>query len=206
MTKSKSSKRWLNEHFRDNFVQRSKKQEYRSRSVYKLMEINEKDKILKQGISVLELGAAPGGWTQYVSQQLNGTGVIVASDILAMDGLPDVTFVQGDFREESVLAEILTALPTKAVDLVLSDMAPNLSGVAGTDQARSMYLADLALDTVLRVLKENGAFVSKLFQGEGFDNYIKNLRSHFKKVIIRKPKASRSRSREVYAVALGRII
>ena len=206
MARSKSSERWLKEHFKDDFVQRSKQDNYRSRAVYKLIELNEKDQLIKSGMRVLELGAAPGGWTQYIVEQLDGNGVIVASDILPMDSFADVEFVQGDFREDSVLDDLVQALGNVGADLVLSDMAPNLSGVSGTDQSRSMYLAELALDIALQVLAENGSFATKLFQGDGFDDYIKSLRGSFKKVMIRKPKASRARSREVYAVALGRII
>lgn len=206
MSRSKSSNRWLREHFSDGFVQRSKQDHYRSRAVYKLMELNEKDHLLRPGMKVLELGAAPGGWTQYIAEQLDGNGVIVASDILPMDSFSDIRFVLGDFREENVFDSLLKELGNGGADLVLSDMAPNLSGVAGTDQSRSMYLAELAHDIAIRVLSDNGCFTTKLFQGEGFDEFISNLRSDFRKVVIRKPKASRARSREVYAVALGRII
>lgn len=203
MARSKSSSRWLQEHFSDDFVQRSKSEHYRSRAVYKLIELDEKDQLLKPGMRILELGAAPGGWTQYIAEKLDGRGTIVASDILPMDTFADIHFVQGDFREDDVLAEILSALGDQKADLVLSDMAPNLSGVAGTDQARSMYLAELALDTALQVLGNDGVFAAKLFQGEGFDDYMKQVREQFRKVVIRKPKASRPRSREVYAVASG---
>lgn len=206
MARSKSSERWLKEHFKDDYVQRSKQDNYRSRAVYKLIELNDKDHLIVPGMRVLELGAAPGSWTQYIVEQLDGNGVIVASDILPMDSFADVKFIQGDFREDAVLDELVQALGNVGADLVLSDMAPNLSGVSGTDQSRSMYLAELALDIALKVLAENGSFATKLFQGDGFDAYIKTLRGSFKKVVIRKPKASRARSREVYAVALGRII
>jgi 23S rRNA (uridine2552-2'-O)-methyltransferase len=206
MARSKSSERWLKEHFNDDFVQRAKQDNYRSRAVYKLIELDEKDHLLSPGLRVLELGAAPGGWTQYIVEKLNDQGVIVASDILPMDSFSHVRFVQGDFREESVLKEIMNELGNEGADLVLSDMAPNLSGVSGADQARSMYLAELALETAVQMLRKNGNFATKLFQGEGFDEYVKALRGHFKKVVLRKPKASRARSREVYAVALGRII
>lgn len=206
MARSKSSERWLKEHFKDDYVQRSKQDNYRSRAVYKLIELNDKDHLIVPGMRVLELGAAPGSWTQYIVEQLDGNGVIVASDILPMDSFADVKFIQGDFREDAVLDELVQALGNVGANLVLSDMAPNLSGVSGTDQSRSMYLAELALDIALKVLAENGSFATKLFQGDGFDAYIKTLRGSFKKVVIRKPKASRARSREVYAVALGRII
>ncbi len=206
MARSKSSANWLKEHFNDDFVKRSKKEHYRSRAVYKLIELNEKDKLLKPGMRVLELGAAPGGWTQYVAEQLNGSGVIVASDSLPMDSFANVKFIQGDFREENTLNRLMQELGEAGADLVLSDMAPNLSGVAAIDQSRSLYLAELALDIALKVLSKNGNFTTKLFHGEGFDSYVKELRTCFKRVIMRKPKASRIRSREVYAVALGRII
>lgn len=206
MARSKSSNRWLQEHFSDDYVQRSKQEHYRSRAVYKLIELNEKDQLIRPGMRVLELGAAPGGWTQYIVEQLDGKGVVVASDILPMDSFADVRFVEGDFREDSVFDKLLEALDGRGADLVLSDMAPNLSGVSGTDQSRSMYLAELAMDMAVNVLGENGSFVTKLFQGEGFDGFISSLRSQFSKVVIRKPKASRARSREVYAVATGRII
>ena len=206
MARSKSSGRWLREHFSDDYVQRSKQDHYRSRAVYKLIELNEKDKLIRPGMRILELGAAPGGWTQYIDEQIQGDGVIVASDILPMDSFAGVRFVEGDFREEDTLNRLIEALGPKGADLVLSDMAPNLSGVSGTDQSRSLYLAELALDIALQTLGEQGDFVTKLFQGEGFDNYIRDLRSNFQKVLIRKPKASRPRSREVYAVALKRII
>ena len=203
MARSKSSSRWLQEHFSDDFVQRSKSEHYRSRAVYKLIELDEKDALIRPGMRILELGAAPGGWTQYLAEKLDGRGTIVASDILPMDTFADIRFVQGDFREEAVLQQILDALGDEKADLVLSDMAPNLSGVAGTDQARSMYLAELALDTALQVLNDDGVFTAKLFQGEGFDDFMKQVRERFRKVVIRKPKASRPRSREVYAVASG---
>jgi 23S rRNA (uridine2552-2'-O)-methyltransferase len=206
MARSKSSNRWLNEHVNDDFVKRAQADAYRSRAVYKLMELNEKDGLLRPGMRVLELGASPGGWTQYVAERLQSSGVIVASDILPMDSIADVHFVQGDFREVEVADEIVAALGDAGADLVLSDMAPNLSGVSATDQARALYLAELARDMAADVLSESGNFLTKVFQGAGFDAFITSLRSDYKKVILRKPKASRPRSREVYAVALGRII
>ncbi len=206
MARRKSSSRWLKEHFDDDFVRRSKKEHYRSRAVYKLIELNEKEKLLQKGQVVLELGAAPGGWTQYIAEILDGTGVIIASDILTMDSFSGVRFIHGDFREQYVLDDLMNELGNSGADLVLSDMAPNLSGIPSVDQSRSIYLAELALDIAATVLMEKGCFVTKLFQGDGFDGYLKELRRQFKKVVIRKPKASRARSREVYAVALGRII
>ncbi len=201
MARSKSSNRWLAEHFDDEFVQRAQRDNYRSRAVYKLIELDERDRLLKKNMTVIELGAAPGGWTQYVVEKLNGTGNIIATDILAMDSFADVQFIQGDFTEDAVLASLLAAAGDLRADLVISDMAPNLSGVAVTDQARAMYLAELALDLAQQLLKPGGSFVTKLFQGEGFDDYVRTLRAHFRKVAVRKPSASRGRSKEVYAVA-----
>lgn len=205
MARSKSSNRWLQEHFDDDFVRRAKQDNYRSRAVYKLIELDERDNLLstgsKVGTTVVELGSAPGSWSQYIAQKLDGSGHIIATDILNMDGFADVQFVQGDFTEQAVLDQITSLLDSRPVDLVLSDMAPNLSGVAVSDQARAMYLAELALDAARQMLKPGGIFATKLFQGEGFDPYILELRQSFKNVNIRKPAASRSRSREVYAVA-----
>ncbi len=201
MARSKSSNRWLQEHFDDEFVQRAKRDNYRSRAVYKLIELDERDKLLSKNMTVIELGAAPGGWTQYVVEKLNGTGQVIATDILPMDSFADVQFIQGDFTEDDVLQSLISAVGDLRADLVLSDMAPNLSGVAVTDQARAMYLAELALDLAQQLLRPGGSFVTKLFQGEGFDDYVRTLRSHFQKVSVRKPSASRGRSKEVYAVA-----
>ena len=201
VARSKSSNRWLQEHFDDDFVRRARQDNYRSRAVYKLIELDDRDKLLNPGNSVVELGAAPGGWTQYIAEKLNGSGQIIATDILEMDGFADVDFVQGDFTEQAVLDQILGLLDGRAVDLVLSDMAPNLSGVSVSDQAKAMYLAELALDAARQMLQPGGNFATKLFQGEGFDPFVAELRRNFKSVSIRKPAASRSRSREVYAVA-----
>jgi len=201
VARSKSSSRWLQEHFDDDFVRRAKQQNYRSRAVYKLIELDEREKLLKANTSVVELGAAPGGWTQYIAQRIGSDGRIIASDILSMDSFANVDFVCGDFTEQSVMDQITNLLSGSSVDLVLSDMAPNLSGVAVSDQARAMYLAELALDAAKQLLVPNGIFLTKLFQGEGFDAFIRELRQNFEKVHIRKPAASRDRSREVYAVA-----
>lgn len=201
MARSKSSNRWLQEHFDDEFVQRAKRDNYRSRAVYKLIELDERDRLLSKNMTVIELGAAPGGWTQYVVEKLNGTGHVIATDILPMDSFADVHFIQGDFTEDEVLKALLEAAGDLRADLVLSDMAPNLSGVAVTDLARAMYLAELALDLSQQLLKPGGSFVTKLFQGEGFDDYIRSLRACFRQVSVRKPSASRGRSKEVYAVA-----
>lgn len=198
---SKSSQRWLDEHASDEYVKRAAADGYRSRAVYKLIELNEKDRLIMPGSVILELGAAPGGWTQYLSRQAGDQGTIVASDILPMDGLPGVNFVLGDFTEQSTADDITIAMKNSRADLVLSDMAPNLSGVGVSDQSRAMALVELALEAAQQFLDTNGAFVAKVFQGEGFDEYIRQVRNSFKNVKIRKPSASRARSREVYVVA-----
>jgi len=203
MAKSKSSKGWLKEHFDDQYVRMSQEDGVRCRAVYKLQEIDEKDKLLKAGINVVDLGAAPGGWSEYAAKKIGDRGTLIATDILAMDHLPGVTFVQGDFREESVLNAILAQMENNAVDLVISDMAPNISGVDSIDQPASMYLVELALDFAQQTLAKEGQFLVKIFQGAGFDEYLKSVKQSFKQVKIRKPKASRARSREVYILALG---
>jgi len=198
MAKSKSSQRWLKEHFDDHWVARAQAEGYRSRASFKLLEIHEKDKLFRPGMTVLDLGAAPGGWSQVAGRLVGSQGTVVASDILAMDAIPDVTFVQGDFREQAVYEQILAHLNGRKVDLVLSDMAPNMSGNKAVDLPRSMYLAELALDMALNVLEPRGAFLVKVFHGEGFDQYRKALQGHFQRVVSRKPAASRPRSTEVY--------
>lgn len=198
---SKSSNRWLDEHAADVFVKKAAADGYRSRAVYKLIELDEKDKLIKPGSVILELGAAPGGWTQYLSRKAGDHSTIVASDILAMDALPGVSFVLGDFTEQSTADDIDGVMKNRKADLVLSDMAPNLSGVAVSDQARAMGLVELALESACIYLQSQGIFVAKVFQGEGFDAYLKEVRKCFKNVKIRKPAASRARSREVYVVA-----
>ncbi len=203
MARSKSSSRWLQEHVSDPYVKRAQKEGYRARSSYKLLELDERDRLLRPGLRVVDLGAAPGGWSQVAARRVGDKGHVLATDILPMDALAGVDFIQGDFREESVLAEILERLGGEPVDLVLSDMSPNISGVSSADQAASIYLLELALDMVRRVLKPGGTFVAKLFQGAGSDEYLKEVRAAFEKVAIRKPAASRSRSREVYVVAKG---
>lgn len=203
MPRSKSSSRWLREHFDDVYVKKAQAEGLRSRAAFKLEELIERDRLLKPGMSVVDLGAAPGGWSQLVSQRLGGNGKIIALDILPMQGLGGVDFLQGDFREETVLHELEARLEGRPVDLVLSDMAPNMSGVALADQIRAMDLAELALDFSRHWLKPGGALLIKLFQGAGFDNYLRSLRADFARVTMRKPKASRARSREVYALALG---
>lgn len=179
----------------------SKQDGYRSRASYKLAEIQQRDRVFKHGMLVVDLGAAPGGWCQVAAEQIGGKGRIVASDILPMDALGDVEFVQGDFTEESVFEDILARLGSDQADLVMSDMAPNMSGIRDVDQPRAMYLAELALDFAVNVLRPGGDFLVKVFQGEGFDAYLKQLRSCFAKVQSRKPDASRGRSREVYLLA-----
>lgn len=198
MARSKSSQRWLKEHFDDHWVARAQAEGYRSRASFKLLEIHEKDQLLRPGMTVLDLGAAPGGWSQVAARLVGSRGTVVASDILAMDGIPDVTFIQGDFREEAVYEQIVASLDGRKVDLVMSDMAPNMSGNRAVDLPRIMYLAELALDMAVNTLSPEGMFLVKVFQGEGFDQYRKDLQSRFQKVITRKPAASRPRSPEVY--------
>ena len=204
MARSKSSTRWLQEHFNDPYVKRAQAEGWRSRAVFKLEELIERDHLLKPGMVVVDLGAAPGGWSQMLTERLRGTGRIVALDILPMQGIGGVDFIHGDFREDAVLQQLETQLSGAKVDLVLSDMAPNMSGVDVVDQARLMHLAELALDFSRQWLKPGGAFLIKLFQGVGFDDYVRTLRADFERVSIRKPKASRARSAEVYALATGR--
>jgi len=204
MGKSKSSHQWLKAHFDDEFVKRAQRDGYRSRAVYKLEEIQQKDRILRAGSVVVDLGAAPGGWSQYAVRQLGSKGRIIALDILPMDALPGVEFIEGDFRESEVLDSLVEKLNGVSIDLVMSDMAPNISGMEAVDQPRSMYLMELAAEFAANALREGGDLLFKGFHGEGFDALIKSLRSQYSKVLIRKPKASRPRSREVYVLAKGR--
>jgi 23S rRNA (uridine2552-2'-O)-methyltransferase len=203
VARSKTSLKWLQEHFNDPFVKMAQKDGYRSRASYKLLEIQERDRLIRPGMSVIDLGAAPGGWSQVTSRLIGGQGTLIASDILEMDSVPDVTFIQGDFTEDAVLAQILEAVGNKEVDLVISDMAPNMSGLASVDMPRSMFLCELALDLATRVLKPGGDFLIKIFQGEGFDEYHKSVRKQFEKVSMRKPTSSRDRSREQYLLGRG---
>jgi len=203
MARSKSSKRWLAEHFDDEYVRRAQQEGYRSRAIYKLIEIQQKDHIFKPGMTVIDLGAAPGGWSEYVVSKLGSKGRIIALDILPMDPIAGVEFIQGDFREAEVLEQLMMTMAGAGADLVISDMAPNISGMEVVDIPRSYYLAELALDLARQVLKPGGGLLVKLFQGEGFDAYQKELRRSFIRVVVRKPKASRARSREVYALATG---
>ncbi|NLG59674.1 MAG: 23S rRNA (uridine(2552)-2'-O)-methyltransferase RlmE [Gammaproteobacteria bacterium] len=209
MARSKSSQRWLKEHFSDPFVKRAQAEGMRSRAVYKLEELVARDRLLKPGMTVVDLGAAPGGWSQWLRQELDRLdperpGRVIALDILEMPPLAGVEFLQGDFREDAVLSALETALDGKPVDLVLSDMAPNKSGMGAVDQPRSMYLAELAMDFADQHLRPGGAFLIKLFHGVGFDEYVRELRRRYDRVVIRKPSASRQRSREVYALAQGK--
>lgn len=203
MSRTKSSQRWMKEHFDDPYVKRSQKEGYRSRAVYKLEELDKKYKLIKPGCTIVDLGAAPGGWSQYAAYKVGSKGKIFALDILAMDPLPDVSFIQGDFREESVLNQLMEAIGEQKATLVLSDMAPNMSGMDAIDQPKAMYLAELALELARDVLSQGGSYVVKVFQGEGFDDYIRQCRESFSKVMIRKPDASRDRSREVYVIGQG---
>jgi len=203
VAKASSSERWLKEHFDDHWVKKSKELGYRSRASFKLIELDEKDKLFKPGMTVVDLGAAPGGWSQIAAERVGDHGRVVASDILPMDSMAGVEFVQGDFTEEEVLHKILNALGDEPADLVISDMAPNMSGMSAVDQPAAMYLVELALDMAREVLKPGGNFVAKVFQGEGFDQYLKDMRTSFNKVVTRKPDSSRARSREVYLLGKG---
>jgi 23S rRNA (uridine2552-2'-O)-methyltransferase len=204
MTRSKSSQRWLREHFADPFVKKAQAEGMRSRAAYKLEELLERDRLLKPGMTVVDLGAAPGGWSQFVRKAMGDNGRVVALDILEMPGLAGVEFLHGDFREDDVLSTLETLLNGVPVDLVLSDMAPNMSGVDAVDQPRAMHLAELAMEFADRHLRPGGAFLIKLFQGAGFDGYVRALRQRYGRVVIRKPAASRRRSSEVYALAQDR--
>jgi 23S rRNA (uridine2552-2'-O)-methyltransferase len=203
MPRSKSSQRWLREHFSDPFVQRAQAEGLRSRAAYKLEELIDRDRILKPGMVVVDLGAAPGGWSQMVAQRHAGKATVIALDILPMPAIPGVEILVGDFRDEAVLHLLERAVAGRPVDLVLSDMAPNMSGVNSVDQARSMELVELARDFAQQHLVPGGTFLAKLFQGAGFDAYLKDLRTRYTKVTMRKPKASRARSPEVYALCTG---
>jgi len=203
MARSKTSLGWLKEHFNDPYVKKAQKDGYRSRASYKLLEIQEKYRIIRPGMSVVDLGAAPGGWSQVTSRLIGGQGRLIASDILEMDSIPDVNFIQGDFTQDEVLAQILEAVGNTHVDLVISDMAPNMSGTPAVDIPKAMFLCELALDLATRVLKPGGDFLIKIFQGEGFDVYLKDARQKFDKVQMLKPDSSRDRSREQYLLARG---
>jgi 23S rRNA (uridine2552-2'-O)-methyltransferase len=201
MARSKSSARWLREHFSDEYVRRAQEEGYRSRAVYKLLEIQDKDWLLRPGLTVVDLGAAPGGWSQLAARLVGGQGAVIALDILPIEPLPGVECIEGDFREVVVLDRLLVALNGRPVDLVMSDMAPNTSGIKAVDQPRGIYLAELALDFTRRCLRPGGDFLVKVFQGEGFDAFLKDLRATFATVAPRKPRASRARSAEQYLLA-----
>ncbi len=194
----------MQEHLNDEFVKRAQKEGYRARAAYKLIEIDDKDKLIKPGMVIVDLGSTPGSWSQVAVQRLKGQGKVIALDILDMTGIAGVTFIQGDFREEAVLKQLQTAINNKPVDLVIADMAPNISGVKDVDQAGAAYLTELALEFSKDWLKPNGNFLVKVFIGAGFDEIVKTMRVHFDKVVTRKPKASRDRSSEVYLLGLGR--
>ena len=208
MAKSKSSKSWLKEHFDDEYVRRSQQDGYRSRAIYKLIEIDQKDHLVKPGMTIIDLGAAPGGWSEYCVKKLGKKGRMIALDILPMEPIDNVTIIQGDFREDAVFEELMSVMQDGSIengqaDLVISDMAPNISGMGSVDMPRAYYLCELALDLARQVLKPGGGLLVKLFQGEGFEAYNRELKSSFSKVVMRKPKASRARSREIYALATG---
>lgn len=201
MARSKSSQRWLKSHFDDEYVKRAQREGYRSRAVYKLEEIQQKDRLIRPGMTLVDLGAAPGGWSQYAGRLLKGNGRIIALDILPMVPLDGVEFLQGDFTEDEPLDLLMETLGSEGVDLVMSDMAPNISGMGAVDQPRSMYLAELAVDFAANVLRKGGDLLFKAFQGEGFDDLTRTLRSQYRLVRMRKPRASRPKSREVYVLA-----
>lgn len=203
MARSKSSHRWMQEHVNDPYVKQAQKDGYRSRSSYKLIELNEKDRLIRPGMLIMDLGSAPGGWSQVASKLVGQKGRVLASDILPMDAINNVDFIQGDFTEEAVFNQILEALKGEKPDLIMSDIAPNLTGIDSADQGSSIYLVELVLDMVRRVLKPKGNFVVKVFQGTGSDAYLKDVRTSFERISVRKPKSSRPRSREVYVVARG---
>jgi len=203
MARSKSSEGWLKEHFDDEYVARAQQEGYRSRATYKLLEINEKDNLLRRGMTVVDLGAAPGGWSQIAADIVGSDGMVVALDILPMDPLAGVAVLEGDFQEEGVFNQLLATIGERPVDIVMSDMAPNMSGMRSIDQPKAMYLCELSLDLARSVLKPGGSMLIKLFQGEGSDEFIRECRKSFRKVLIRKPAASRARSREVYMLALN---
>ncbi|PCJ30175.1 MAG: 23S rRNA (uridine(2552)-2'-O)-methyltransferase RlmE [Gammaproteobacteria bacterium] len=203
MARSKSSNDWMKEHFDDHYVKLAQKMGYRSRATFKLEEIDKKDKLIRPGMNVVDLGSAPGGWSDYAHRKMGDSGKVVALDILPMTPLTGVHFIEGDFREDSALDELNEIVNGQEIDLVLSDMAPNITGVSSIDQPTSMYLVELALDFALTNLSQQGSFLVKVFQGEGFEQYMKAMRDGFKKVTTRKPDASRARSREVYLLGTG---
>jgi len=204
MKRTKTSKAWMKEHVNDFFVQQAKKEGYRSRAAYKLIEIAERDHLLRPGMTVVDLGAAPGGWTQVVAEKLKGKGRVIAVDLLEMAPLPGVIFIQGDFREESILAKLKEQLENCPLDLVISDMSPNITGIGIIDQTRGVHLAELALEFCVEQLNSGGNFLVKVFQGSGFDEFLRAMRATFNRVVTRKPGASRGRSSEIYVLGLGK--
>lgn len=203
-SKSKSSSAWLKEHFDDYYVNKAKQEGWRSRAVYKLQEIDEKDQLFKSGMTVVDLGAAPGGWSQWTTHKVGDSGHVFALDILPVEPFAGVTFIQGDFREDEVYQNLLDQLAGREVDVVMSDMAPNMSGNKGVDIPRAMYLVELAVELADQVLRPGGDLLMKVFQGEGYEALLQDLRSKYQKVITRKPKASRPRSKEIYLLARGK--
>ena len=201
MAKKGSSRRWMHEHLSDEFVKKAQKEGYRSRAVYKLLEIVEKKAIIRNGNKVLDTGAAPGGWSQVAAKLVGSQGKVIACDILPIELSDGVDFLQGDFTEQSVYDDLLVMTDAAKVDVVLSDMAPNMSGQLSVDQPKSMYLAELAIEMAIKTLNPGGSFVVKVFQGDGFDVFVQNAKKAFKKVSVIKPKASRPRSKEVYLLA-----
>lgn len=204
MKQSKTSNAWMKEHVNDFFVKQAKKDGYRSRAAYKLLEIHERDKLLKPGMAVVDLGAVPGSWSQVVANKVGRNGKVIALDLLEMAPMPGVEFIQGDFREDSILDELEIRLENRLLDLVISDMSPNVSGIKLSDQARSMHLAELALEFAIERLNPGGSFLVKVFQGYEFDQFLLSMRAGFDRVIIRKPKASRDRSKELYLLGSGK--
>ncbi|MGH8762911.1 MAG: RlmE family RNA methyltransferase [Nitrosospira sp.] len=204
MKRAKTSKAWMKEHVNDFFVKQAKKEGYRSRAAYKLIEIAERDHLLRHGMTVVDLGAAPGGWSQVAAEKLGGKGRVIALDLLEMAPLPGVTFIQGDFREAIILMELKKNLGNYPLDLVISDMSPNISGIGVSDQARSMLLAELALEFSMERLNSGGNFLVKVFQGPGFEQFLRAMRATFGRVVTRKPEASRGRSSETYLLGLGK--
>jgi 23S rRNA (uridine2552-2'-O)-methyltransferase len=202
-TRSKTSSKWLKEHFDDPYVKKARQEGYRSRAVYKLQEIDQKDRLLRPGMTVVDLGAAPGSWSELAAARVGPKGEVFALDLLPMDALAGVTFIQGDFQEPEVYEQLLTTLGERPVDLVMSDMAPNISGLKAVDQPRAMYLAELSYELAVKVLRPGGGLLIKVFTGEGLDSFKQILRKDFRQVIVRKPRASRPRSREHYLLARG---
>ena len=204
MKRRPTSKAWMHEHVNDEFVKRAQRDGYRARAAYKLMEIDDQDHLIKPGMTIVDLGATPGSWSQVAMQRLKGKGRCIALDLLEMNAIPGVDFIQGDFREDAVLKQLEEVLAGREVDLVIADMAPNMSGINLVDQANATYLTELALEFSIKWLKPGGNFLVKVFIGAGFDDVVKNMRAHFEKVATRKPKASRDRSSEVYLLGLKR--